>query len=133
MEVPEQNARKIREQILRLALHKRSIAWRNDSLLCRNFVTNNRPSYDLETTVRKMEQARYLHEYCNFELGREIAANTAGENRDEYEHQEWLDLVKRCVLATTRYKSFPIVWPWVLGISPDRWKKQHDISSQIFK
>jgi hypothetical protein len=133
MDLSEKNARKIREQTLRLVLHQRSMQWREDSLLCRNFVTNNKPSFDLETTVRKMEQARFLHEYCNFEIGRQIAINTAGKNRDQYNHQMWLDLVKRCVLATTRYKSFPIVWPWALGISPNQWKKCHDISSHILR
>lgn len=105
------------------------ISIRDDSNLCWDYIFHGNNALTPSEIVLKMKKAKYLHEYCNFDLGFQIAKNTKIGilNKDD-----WLALVRRCVLLTTDIKRYPQTWPWELRISPEKWKKLHDVSYSIY-
>jgi hypothetical protein len=126
---PEQQTRYLEIQQL---LESRNIKMRNDSDLCWDYIFHNTQARiaDPQEIARMMEKAKYLHEYCNFELGYQIAQNTI-QRTGKVHKESWLALLRKCVLMTTDLKRYPKEWPWTLGICAESWKQEHDISSQI--
>jgi hypothetical protein len=55
--------------------------------------------------VRLMAEGKYLHEYCNFDLGYQIAKGIVAYNveltGEIFPQKQWLEIVRNCVLLTT--------------------------------
>lgn len=126
-----------RKEELKLKLVNSGLTLRDDSDMCWDYIYYGAKAkqINVDYIVLMMARAQYLHQYCNFKLGYKLAQNTAKNNASEgkksLNYNCWLDLVNRCVLATTRMKKFPDRWPWLEGISKEEWKARHDISSYI--
>lgn len=110
-----------------------SLCFRPDSELCWDFVFHGDRARvpSVPNIVIKMKKAKYLHEYCNFELGYEIARNTAADAYKKLPKEEWLALLRRSVLLTTQQRRYPEVWPWEENINPVDWKTQNDRTQEI--
>jgi|688.fasta_scaffold1630225_1 hypothetical protein len=105
---------------------------RDDSDLCWDYVLHGSKAKvlkDPEFISKRMAEAQYLHIYCNFQLGYNIAQNIARkrkkQNLQPLPHQEWLELINTCVLSTTVLNTYPEVWPWLQNISIQDWKHQN--------
>jgi hypothetical protein len=116
-----------RRNYLSRKLTESGLFLRTDSDLCWDYIL-----YGDEATVSSvgkivlhMTTARYLHEYCNFQAGYEIAQRTSAQNarmgKDPLRYQQWLDLVNSCVLSTSKTWMFPRIWPWLNNINPVMW------------
>jgi len=127
----EQKSRKVE---LATLLNDQNIDIRNDSDLCWDYIfhADRARIPDPERIVRMMQKAKYLHEYCNFQLGYELAQNETRET-GKLHKENWLALLRKCVLATTKLKGYPETWPWITGISGDDWKREYDVSLEITK
>jgi hypothetical protein len=120
-----------RFNVLEKALAEAQLGMRYDSDLFWDYVFHgDRARIScVATIVLKMKKAKYLHQYCNFSLGYEIAKNSIAT----VPKQEWLSFVRRCVLSTTTLQAYPSQWPWELNIDPMTWKLTHDRTRYIKK
>jgi hypothetical protein len=118
---------------LEKSLEDELINFRKDSDLCWDFVFHGDRARvtHIPTIVIKMKKAKYLHEYCNFELGYKIARNTAGSKYNKLPKEEWLTLLRRSVLLTTLQRGYPQIWPWEKDITPANWKIENDRTQEV--
>lgn len=98
---------KSRRDELSKRLAAAGIPMREDSALIREHVFFG--SKTPETIVQKLCEARYLHEYCDFHAGYQLAKNSAAGHMPR---TQWLEHVQHCVLAQTKTGVFPDKWPW---------------------
>ena len=130
-------AREERKEELVALLRKNGLEWRDDSSLCRLYMLLGGSTLfnDPKQIAHKMAEARYLHNYCNFELGRRIAMNTRdareAQGGKKYNRQQFLNLLRRCVLLTTSLDRFPWKWPWLNDTPPDVWMSRFDVSKAL--
>ncbi len=124
-----------RYQVLCQALEEENLAFRPDSDLSWDFIFHDQRARvpDLQSIILKMKKAKYLHEYCNFELGYNIAKNTVDLRSGLLPREDWLALVRKCVLMTTTSRRYPKTWPWDEGISAEDWKIDNDLTAEIVK
>ena len=108
---------------------------REDSDLCWDYILYGEEakfSADPIVIARKMAEAEYLHKYCEFQLGYDIAQNMAQkrsrQGQPPLDQQRWFELINSCVLKTTRTGKFPDEWPWLIGVSPKEWKRENNVS-----
>lgn len=120
--------------VLETSLKDIGLSLRDDSDLCWNFILygNQASVSDVDMITQMMAKAEYLHKYCDFQLGYNIAQNIAKKRAKSgqppaLQHQ-WVELVNSCVLQTTDLNAFPYTWPWLESISPEEWKRQHTLS-----
>ena len=121
-----------RRSTLDAALQSVGLVYREDSELCKRYVEDAKGTP--EDVALSMCRAHYLHNYCNFMLGRRIAHNTMrrrGNGRLPY--RQWQALINRCVLATTDLKAFPERWPWLDGIGAEDWMGKHDLTPALLE
>jgi hypothetical protein len=106
---------------------------RLDSQLLWDYVYNGEKAAisSIDSIILRLKKAKYLHEYCNFDLGYQIAKNSTGGRI--LARTDWLSLVRKCVLSTTALRAYPREWPWMTGISPTLWKRSNDRTAQIKK
>jgi hypothetical protein len=125
---------KVRYDELNMELMKNNIRFRNDSDLCWDYVFHASRARVPKPAdiVLKLQKSKYLHEFCNFPLGLEFA-NQVKEKLGRLQKDNWLRLLRKCVLATTDLKGYPKVWPWELDISVATWKSQHDRTEYLKK
>ena len=95
---------------LSLKLTAGGVELRRDSSLCWNYILRGEGQVD--TIVLKMQQARYLHEYCDFAEGHRQAVRLAQVYNVVLSRTQWLAFVQQCVLKTTASGEFPVEWPW---------------------
>lgn len=105
----------------------------HESALCANYIFHgqNARVNDINAIVQKVCEGKFLHEYCNFELGYAMAKGIITfKFKRPIPQDKWRELIRQCVLLTSLHKSFPSVWPWMhnIPISPSEWKKVNDIS-----
>ena len=127
---------------LTMALDALGLKLRSDSAICAEYI-QFRTLLDMPTTAedvaKKMAESHYLHNYCDFQGGYRLAHNTIQFRRTvlreeiKQTNQEWLDLIRECVLATTRQKDFPARWPWLDGVEPKTWMQEYDMTDEIFR
>ena len=118
-----------RSQLLH-ALRNVGVEPRQDSYLCKAWVETG--AGNLESVVQAMCEAKYLHEYCNFRLGYNLARGALKYHGSKLPQPQWLQLVRNCVLKTTSTEAFPLSWPWQVGISPAQWKEVWDRTPTFF-
>jgi hypothetical protein len=124
----------LRRHVLMRELSKYGLHLRSDSQLCNEYIEYGEDAQynDVNTIVSKMCEAHFFHFYCNHEVGHLIAVNTKrhrkSRHRRRYSGQQFLRLLRRCILLTTRYNRLPDIWPWTVDISPQEWRHHHDIS-----
>ena len=113
------------------ALHLVGMHVRDDSDVCWDFILHGDKAreVDLKEIVLKMKKARFLHEYCDFELGYAIAKKKLGQRR--IKKNDWLSFVRQCVLSTTREKGYPKIWPWEKNITPEAWKTKQQREADL--
>lgn len=115
------------------ALGELELTLRDDSFICHDYIENGERANipNVHNIVQKMAQARYLHQYCNFKLGYQIAHGVMRYNGSHFPQQKWFEVVSRCVLLTTVDGKFPSEWPWLRGVSPADYKRRHDLTQHI--
>jgi hypothetical protein len=105
---------------------------RQDSELCWDFILYGdeaKVTTDVADISQRMAKAEYLHKYCDFQLGYEIAQNTAKKRVKSGQpllpQQHWFQCINECVLQTTLLGTYPDVWPWLMEdtYSPDQWRR----------
>jgi hypothetical protein len=89
-------------------LSQHNMQVRLSSEYCLNFILTGEGDFD--QILRKMEQARFLHEYCDFAKGFEKASKLRGGKLLPKQH--WKNLINECVLYENGHTTFPAVWPW---------------------
>ena len=94
---------------LALALGRSKLFLRPDATICWNYVYNGRGS--VREAVAMTAQARYLHQYCDFDKGHQLALWRRSQMRGAVDFRR---LVNECVLETSKSKRFPTTWPWML-------------------
>jgi hypothetical protein len=108
-------------------LTENGLVLRKDSDLCWDYILygDEASVSSVKQIVLHMATARYLHEYCNFQAGYDIAQRTSVQNarmgKDPLRYQEWLNLVNNSVLTTSKTCMFPRIWPWLNNTSPAMW------------
>jgi hypothetical protein len=114
-------------------LEESQLIVRYDSDLFWDYVFHGKEArfLSIDIITLKLQKAKYLHEYCNFKLGYEIAKNTLGNQTIPKE--DWLALLRKCVLTTTKLRVYPEYWPWETGITPEVWKNTNDRTYEIKK
>ena len=128
------NSHKARSTELRALLHSAGIASiPRDSILCSDYIQlgENARVTDVQEIVKKMCECKYLHEYCNFDLGYHMAKGVITYRGAAIPRDQWRELVNKCVLLTTGLTRFPPQWPWLNNITPNAWKKDHDRTSSL--
>lgn len=120
-----------RYQTLARYLDDNMMQYRSDSAVVKAYIHG----YDitLDQVLRHLQVARYLHTYCDFQTGRQMAyAFVRASNTHRIPKKDWRRLVNRCVmLTTTSAFQFPSPWPWELGLSPRAWMSDHSVSQII--
>ena len=127
-------ARKTRLETL---LREDGMEWRDDSVLCRQWVEQG--SDEKYTTahdiVNKMGEAKFMWEYCNYDFGRTIANNSRDRRKQvtgkKMPSHVYLSLLRRCVINTTRDGEMPWRWPWLNNITPEQWKSTEDVTEAL--
>lgn len=128
------NAEQIaRKEALESHLSAVSLTLRKDSDLCWDFILYGQQSLNCEQIRDQMCKAHYLHNYCNFWLGRHIAYNTTQARKIKLEFHKWQELINHATLLTTKLKQFPEEWPWLKGITAAEWKKANDLTDNLTK
>jgi hypothetical protein len=124
-----------RKDLLESLLKEKKLYLRNDSDISWDYVLYGSQAQisDPYVITQRMCEAHYLHNYCNFYLGRRIAYNTNKDRGQVLPYQKWQELINRSTLLTTDLKKFPDVWPWLKGLSPDEWKKKHDLTKKLVR
>lgn len=119
---------------LRLALQAKGLIARTDSDLFWDFVFHAEAARvnTIPEIVLMMQKARYLHEYCNFQLGYEIATNSLPKTHF-LARTDWLALLRKCVLLTTKLKHYPSIWPWESNIDIETWKQENDLTDHLLR
>jgi len=118
-----------RAKELAAALWRFKIVMPDDSELCREFILHGERAKvpDLHTVVVKMCESKYLHEYCNFDLGYAMAKGIITFHRGRAVAQsKWREMIRKCVLLTTGTTKFPRTWPWLQNTTPAAWKAKND-------
>lgn len=108
-----------RFKILKRFMKKEGIYIRRDSDVCWDYILFGDDAKflkDPSKIAKKMAEAEYLHKYCDFQLGydiaQDLAKNRAKEGQPPWSRQEWLEQINTAVLNTTELKAFPKQWPW---------------------
>jgi hypothetical protein len=124
-----------RRRNLLLALDQMGIQFREDSIVCKSWIQHGKGGRcpNLDTVVLLMCQAKYLHEYCNFDLGYEFAMGAVRHNGHRFPRHVWYHVLRQCVLSTTTSRCFPYVWPWLqqIPVEPRDWLQRYDASPYI--
>ena len=104
------------------------VEYRPDSTLCNDWVKRGKggKNRNLEELIHRMCEAKYLHNYCNFPLGYRFAQASRQHRGHNFPQQEWFQVIKQCVLSTTKTGVFPTTWPWLSHIYPYEWKCYND-------
>lgn len=112
-----------RRQQLEEALYRAGVELREDSVMCDKYLEG---TASLREVVDHMCEAKYLHEYCNFPLGFQLALGVLRYNGHKFEQQRWFEVIRRSVLFVSGEDSFPNPWPWqrAPAITPNAWKRQ---------
>ena len=100
---------------------------RRDSSVARKWIMGSE-DLALDAVVEHICRAKFLHEYCNFDLGYHIAKGILEWHGSRFDKQHWLNIIQRCVLLTST-GVFPERWPWLDDVSPQQWKSIHDHTS----
>lgn len=134
-----------RKEFLTRELESRGLAWRNDSVLCEDFAMHGKVTnrVEVDRICRRMAEAKYLHEYCEFQedVGMERPNEEDFQYRDEYLdacRDSYLDkdslrqMQRDNTLGRTALGNFPPAaesggdWPWTRSISADVWRQRND-------
>jgi len=115
---------------LKTNLASKGLELRQDSDLCWDYVLCGEKAKNLKDPVliaQRMAEAEYLHKYCDYQRGYNIAQNIAKKRRIQklpaLARQDWLELINEMVLVyTTILGTYPEVWPWMQNISIEEWK-----------
>lgn len=123
-----------RHQQLLTELQKHQLDIPPDSKLAWEYIMwgDQAGTTNVQEICTKLAIAKYLHEYANFNLGYQFAIATIRYRGQKFPKEEWVQIINRCVLLTTKTRQFPNPWPWVDGITPDEWKKENDVSAELF-
>jgi hypothetical protein len=103
------------------------------SVVCRLHVEGTSTMHP-DAVVDRMEIAHYLHNYCDFSFGLQIAYAwlRAHTNGVKLPKPQWRVLVNKCAMLTTDMPNkFPVPWPWHLGFSPGEWMQMHSVTPRI--
>ena len=128
------NSHKARRTELHTLLNNAGIASiPKNSVLCSDYIQlgKNARVTDVQAIVKKMCESKYLHEYCNFDLGYHMAKGVITYRGAAIPRDQWRELVNKCVLLTTGPTRFPPQWPWLSNITPNAWKKDNDRTSSL--
>ena len=107
---------------------------RQDSELCWDYILYGdkaKLTNDVGDISQRMAKAEYLHKYCDFQLGYDIAQNLAKKRakggQPPLPQQHWFQCINECVLQTTLLGEYPDVWPWLMeeGYTPDQWRRSN--------
>jgi hypothetical protein len=117
------------------ALERVGVILRDDSIVCADFIDKGFDADvgNLADVIRLMCEAKYLHEYCNYALGYQMALGVLKYNGSRYPQKQWFEVVRRCVLLTCGDGRFPSRWPWQSGITPQAWHDLFDRTQSISK
>lgn len=102
------NEQKERYVILQEALTKNFLNLRLDSDVCLDYILYNKRN--LSEIIHLVAKGKYLHEYCDFKTGFEVAQKLRSQ---QMKKQDFLNLLESCVLNTTDSKQYPNQWPWI--------------------
>ena len=121
-------AQRARADELVAALEAAGVQMPMDSTLCWAYITQDDDArrLNLSDVVVKMCESKYLHEYCNFELGYGIARGVVQYRGAPFPQDQWREVIRRCVLLTSADGRFQQPWPWTAGITAEMWKRQFD-------
>jgi hypothetical protein len=118
-----------RASTLVAALSDQGVVIPSDSELCREYILYGEQAKVpiLHIVVKKMCESKYLHEYCNFDLGYSMAKGIITFHiGNAVAQKKWMEMVRKCVLLTTGSTKFPRTWPWLQNVSARAWKAKHD-------
>ena len=106
---------------------------RDDSFVCAEWIAKGDAAQvnTLDAVVHCMCEAKYLHEYANFQLGYQMALGVLKHHGKKYPQKQWFQVVRQCVLLTSGNGQMPTFWPWLYGITPEVWKQAYDRTQQI--
>ena len=104
------------------------LEYRTDSVLIEDWIIKGKGGRckSLFELIRHLCEAKYLHEFCNFDLGYHYALGALRLRQRKFEQNEWFRIIRLSVLLTTRTGVFPETWPWLSGISIADWKMWND-------
>lgn len=89
-------------------LKKHNMNIRLDSELCLNYILFK--NGNLNDILLNLQKARFLHEYCDFTRGYNLALQIKGVQK--LPKKQWLNLINNCVLQSNGITAFPAMWPW---------------------
>jgi hypothetical protein len=103
-----------REMELMRELKNAGLELRNDSVLCKNYI-NGTEKKSLKEIVKRMEEMKYLFEYCHMD---ECKKKAHQQQREELEAGYFPDIPVFCqaeMLALNTYSDgkYPKVFPWI--------------------
>lgn len=125
--------RTVREEELQVALSELGLTLREDSTLCRNYIEygDKADISNVDLIAHRMAETRYLHEYCNFNLGYNLARGVIRYLNGPMPPPQWQETIRQCVLLTSNAGEFPPSWPWLQGLSPQEWRQEFDKTTRI--
>jgi hypothetical protein len=97
-----------RHDELALALQAVKLPVRYDSVYATDFVLFGKG--DIPTIVRRLCEAHFLQNYCDFPRG---FANAKSSEPRRLPRHKWLAHLRNCVLKTANLDTFPEKWPWI--------------------
>ena len=66
--------------------------------------------YSPERIAELISQNRFLNEFCDHSAGLRLARDQCVSVK--LPRDQWLQRVRRCMLRSSGYEDFPVVWPW---------------------
>lgn len=131
MEIDLAEDQKERHTLLETAMSAVGLEIRKDSDLSWDYILYGdkaKVSKDVTDISTRMAQAEYLHKYCEFQLGYDVAQAIAKKRNKTGQpalpYQQWLLCINECVLQTTLTGVYPERWPWLMeqSFTPEEWR-----------